>query len=242
MYAIVRQGNGKFYTSTVFGYFYDVTSSDAYQRNLERWYSAYYVVWNEAKTHLVKVFALQPDIQYLIPQILITDTSKNNWTKDAGTNMGCVNFLSRAIADELCVSHAMPPEIFEQCMRLENGFSYDPCPEIRTEKDIENLIQVSGGFHDAWIQSCTRQDDGMLYIHFDGTWGCEIDVWFWDDVSYCTKCRDPDEWDPYWYASSVFFRDGYIYLVDEADMSTEPIDDNYCWFRAKHMKYRVIPD
>jgi hypothetical protein len=242
MYAIVRQGNGKFYTSTVFGYFYDVKSSDAYQRHLERWRSAYYIVWNEAKTHLTKVLALQPNTKYLIPQILITDTSKDNWMEDAETTMGCVNFLSRAIADELCASHEMPAEILEQCMQLENEFSYDPCPEVRTEKDIENLNQAVGGFHDAFIRSCKLNDDGTLHVCFDGTWGCTVELWFWDDVSYCAESRDPDELDPYWYSSSIFFHDGYIVLVDEADMTAEQLDDSYCWFKAKHMKYRIIPD
>lgn len=241
MYAIVRQGNGRYYTSTVFGYFHDIKSSDDYQRYLERIHSTYYIVWNEEKTHLEKVFAMQPNTKYLIPQILIVDADKENWIYDNETNMGCVNFLSRESADRFVASHEIPADIFEKCTRLENSFSYDPCPEVKTEKDIKNFDWVSGGFHDARIQSCALQDDGMLHVHFDGTWGCEIDVWFWGDVSYCTDSRDPDLWDPYWSSSSVFFQNGYIYLVDESDMSAEQINDNYCWFRAKHMKYQIIP-
>ena len=242
MYAIVRQGNGKYYTSTVFGYFHDVKSADDYQRYLERIHSPYYIVWNEKKTHLVKVFAMQPNTKYLIPQILIVDANKDNWIEDSETNMGCANFISREIADRLCDTHEMPPDIFEKCLLLENSVCYTPCPEVKTEKDIENLDWVSGGFHDARIQSCKILDDGSLHVHFDGTWGCEIDVWFWDDVSYCIESRNPDLWDPYWCASSVFFDNGYIYLIDESDMTAEQINDNYCWFKAKHMKYRVIPD
>ena len=86
------------------------------------------------------------------------------------------------------------------------------------------------------------EDDGVLHVHFDGTWGCEIDVWFWGDVSYCIESRNPDLWDPYWSTSSIFFENGYIYLVDESDMSAEQINASYCWFKAKHMKYQVIPD
>ena len=35
MHAIVRQGDGKYYVSPVFGYYKDVKSKDDYQRYLE---------------------------------------------------------------------------------------------------------------------------------------------------------------------------------------------------------------
>lgn len=242
MYAIVRQGNKKYYTSTVFGYFHDIKSEDDYQRYLERIHSPYYIVWNEKKTHFVKLFAMQPNMKYLIPQILIVDTNKDNWIEDDVTNMGCVNFFTREIADRLCDTQEIPPDIFEKCFLLEKSVCYNPYPEVKTEKDITDLDSVSGGFHDARIQSLSFLDDGTLHIHFDGTWGCEIDVWFWDDVSYCVESRNPDLWDPYWSESSIFFENRYIYLVDESDMTAENINDHYCWFKAKHMKYHVVPD
>lgn len=242
MYAIVRQGNKKYYTSTVFGYFHDIKSEDDHQRYLERIHSPYYIVWNEEKTHLIKVFAMQPNTKYLIPQILIVDTNKDNWIYNNETNMGCVNFLSREIADRLCDTREISPEIFKKCLLLEKSVRYNPCPEVKTEKDIADLYFVSGGFHDARIQSLRFLDNDTLHIHFDGIWGCEIDIWFWDDVSYCVESLNPDLFDPYWYSSSIFFENGYIYLVDESDMTAEKITDNYCWFKAKHMKYRIIPN
>lgn len=242
MYAIVRQGNGKYYTSTVFGYFHDIKSEDDYQRYLEEIRSPYYIVWNEEKTHLIKVFAMQTNTEFLIPQILIVDTSKDNWIEDAATDMGCVNFLTCEIADRLCDTQEIPAELLEKCLRLEKSVCYNPSPEIKTEKDIANLDSVSGGFHDARIQSLKLLDDGTLHIHFDGTWGCEIDVWFWDDVSYCVESRNPDLGDPYWSESSIFFENGYIYLVDESNMTAEKTNDDYCWFKAKHMKYHVVPN
>ena len=242
MYAIIRQGEGKYYISAVFGYFHDVKSTDDYQRYLERIYSPYYIVWNEEKTHLVKVFAMQPNTKYLIPQVLITDNDTSNWIFDSEHDTGCVEFLTREVADRLIDTHEMPPDIFEKCSLLEKSYSYDSCPEVRTNKDIENLDSVAGGFHDAHIEICSQQDDGTLYVRFEGVWGCSIEMWFWDDVSYCIESRDPEENDPYWYSSSIFLHGGYIYLVDESEMTAEQINDNYCWFKAKHMKYRVIPD
>ena len=61
-----------------------------------------------------------------------------------------------------------------------------------------------------------------------------------DDVSFCVKSREED--DPYWMDSSLFMENGYIYLVDECDMTAEKITDDYCWFKAKSVSYQVLPD
>ena len=39
-----------------------------------------------------------------------------------------------------------------------------------------------------------------------------------------------------------WIQDGYIYLVDEEELSVEQISEGYCWFKARHMKYHIIPD
>ena len=66
MHAIIRQGNGKYYISAVFGYYNDVKSEDDYQRYLERIHTPYYIIFNEEKTKLIKWFNMQPDTKYLI--------------------------------------------------------------------------------------------------------------------------------------------------------------------------------
>ena len=83
---------------------------------------------------MTKVFAMQQNTEYLIPQILIVDENTENWIKDKATNTGCVSFLSREIADRLCNTHEIPLEIFEKCLLLENTFSYTPISEIKTKK------------------------------------------------------------------------------------------------------------
>ena len=62
------------------------------------------------------------------------------------------------------------------------------------------------------------------------------------DPYYDISSRDPDECDPYWYGSTVIIWDDFVYFVDEEDMTVDQISDGYCWFKARHMKYRIIPD
>ena len=54
MHAIIKMGDGKYYISSVFGYYNDVKSEGDYQRYLERIHTPYYVVFNEEKTKLIK--------------------------------------------------------------------------------------------------------------------------------------------------------------------------------------------
>lgn len=241
MHAIVRQGDGKFYVSPVFGYYTDVKSEDDYQRYLERIHTPYYVVWDEAGEHLIKCFAMQPDTKYLIPQILIVEGNLDGWIVDED-GVGGVAFLPRELADQIIDSEVIPDDIFEKCKAVGNGYKYKPEQEVVAKTDIENLELVSGGFHDACIEECKMQADDSLYVKFKGIWGCKIEVWFWGDVEYDISSRDPDECDPYWYSSTVIIQDDFVYLVDEEDMTVDQIREGYCWFKARHMKYHIIPD
>lgn len=241
MHAIVRRGTGTYYVSAVFGYYKDIKSKDDYQRYLESIHSPYYVVWDETKTKLIKWFAMQPNTKYLIPQILVVDSDQTGWSVD-DEGVGGVDFLPRELADKYIDVGSIPNDIYEKCCAVDQRYSFNPYPEIHTDKDVEDLEWVSGGFHDAFIKEEKLQDDGTLYLLFDGVWGCSIEVWFWGDLEYETSSRDPKEFDPYWFGSTVIRQDGFVYLVDDDDMTVERITNEYCWFKARHMKYHVIPD
>lgn len=241
MHAIVRQGDGKYYISPVFGFYKDIKSTDDYERYLECIHSPYYVVWNEERTCLIKWYAMQPNTKYLIPQILIIDCSQDNWVKN-DEGVGGVDFLPRQLADEIINKQIIPNDIMEKCRNLDAGYVFVEDPEVKNKHDAENLEWVSGGFHDAYIESCEMKDDGTLYVKFDGTWGCKIELWLWGDVEYCIESRNPEIFDPYWFGSTIILEDGFIYLVDDEGMSVDKITDGYCWFKARHMKYHIIPD
>lgn len=211
MQAIIRQGDGKYYISTVFGYYKDITAKDDYQRYVESIHKPYWIVWDAEHKKLIRWLNMVPNTKYLIPQVLIIDVDTAGWNMDAD-GVGCVNFLTREFLDSFLDSDTQPEAILEQCHKLDRAYTYDPEPEIRTERDVENLMSVSGYFHDARIAEEKILEDGTLYLHFDGTWGCEIDVWFWGELEYCTDSRSQDECNEYWYGSSVILQDGFVLL------------------------------
>lgn len=241
MHAIVRQGNGKYYVSAVFGYYTDIKSEDDYQRYLERIHSPYYVVWDETHSRLVKCFEMQQGTKYLIPQVLVVDSDQTGWTVDEN-GIGGVDYLPRNLADYYIEQGELPEDIFRRCTEQEAEYVFEPYKEIRSQKDIDDLQWSSGYFHDAFIKEESRQDDGSLYLLFDGVWGCSIEVWFWGDLEYDTSSRNPYEYDPYWLGSTIILQDGFVYFVDDDDMTVDKITEGYCYFKARHMKYHIIPD
>jgi len=241
MHAIIRQGKGKYYVSAVFGYYKDITATDDYKRYLEGIHKPYYIVWDEKQERLIKWLAMEPNTKYIIPQILIIDTDQHNWVKD-DDGVGCVDFLNRKLLESFLDTEYQPEDILQKCRMMDRGYVYNDTPEIRNQQDIDNLEWASGGFHDAFIATEELQDDGTLYLRFGGTWGCEIEIWFWGDLEYDTSSRNSEEFDPYWFGSTVLLENGFVYLVDEDDMTVEKIEPGYCYFKARHMKYRIIPD
>ena len=240
MHAIIRQGDGKYYVSYVFGYYRNVTATDDYKRYIEGIHNPYYVVWDENKEKLIKWFAMKPNTKYLIPQVLIVDSDKQNWIEN--DEDGCADFLSKSLIDSLVEKGFQDDELLQKCKDIDRDYTYEEYPEIKDVKDIENLYWTTGCFHDARIAKEIMQNDGTLYLRFDGVWGCEVEVWCWGDVEYDTSSRDPEMYDPYWYGSTVLIENGFIYFIDDEDMTVDEIGEGYCYFKARHMKYHIIPD
>lgn len=238
MYAIVRNKDGSHYTSVVFGYFCKITATDDYKRYLEGVHNRFYVVLNEAKDALIKKYIFPSDNKYLDPQVLIVEANQENWLFEDDTH-GCVDFLKGV--DFYAAEPVVDPVLLGQCITMDAMHKYSEYVEIKTEKDIENLMWVSGGFHDAFIEKHAQMDDSV-YVLFDGVWGCKIEMWFEGEVAYSVESRDPEEDDPTWYCSSLLMHDGFFYLVDEENVKVEDIDNTYCWFKSRHIKYHVIPN
>lgn len=242
MYAIIRKGNEKYYTSYVFGYYCKITSSDDYQKYSDSIYNQYYIVLNKEKNKLIKKYVFQKEQKSLIPQVLITDCDKSDWMLIDDCH-GAADFIFDYIDDNNDIS--VPSDILQKCIDIDINYNYNEYTEIHTLTDIENLYAVSGYFHDAFIKEICEEEN-VLYILFDGLWGCKLELWLEDDISYDISKRNPEIHDPYWYGGSIILKDNYIYLIDEDIDNNEDIKNymtnEYCWFKARKMKYHILPE
>ncbi len=242
MHALIRKGNGEYYVSAVFGYFRRLPKDDSYEEYIRCNRYPYYIIWNEEKTGLIKKHQWVQNTKYIIPQVLIVDGDQSGWIFDKHTGSEWMAFLPKVLADELVEKKILPHDIREQCLTVDEQFTYQEYRELKTQKDIDDLEWVSGGFHDAYVKQTELLDDGSLYVWMDGVWGCSIELWFWGDVEYEISPREGNNSDPYWMDSSVFFENGFVYLVDDCEMTANKITPNSCWFKGRYMKYHVIPN
>ncbi len=238
MYAIIRLGNGKYYISAVFGYYCVITATDDYQRYLEGIHNQYYLVLNEGKNELVKQYIFDRNSKYLEPSVLIINCGQDNWIIDSEGHGG-IDFLTDVSQDY--IEDEIPAALLNKCIQIDVDYHYNEYPEIKSQVDVDNLMSVSGYFHDACIDKFKQNEDGSVFVAFDSVWGCSIEVWLSGDVSYSIKSRATEEYDPYWSEATVLIEDGFVYFVDDGDMKVEDIGDGYCWFKARNMKYHVIP-
>lgn len=228
MHAIIRLGNGDYYISAVFGYNKSLDTTPKGEHHLS---NPYWIVWDPPQKRLIKLPTVAPNIQFLIPQVLIIDSDQHDWSIDE-SGVGCVNWLTLAAIDDILDMENQPDDVLERCRSIDRCYNYNATPEIKTQKDIDDLEWVSGGFHDAFIEKEKLLRDGTLYIKFNGVWGCAIEIWFWGDVEYNIPHNIHDVYDSCWFSSTIIMKDEFIYLIDEIDMTVDKIRPDNCYFKA----------
>ena len=226
MHAIVREKDGNYYITPVFGYL-----GGKYQ---------YYFVWNKDRSRISKLSAYEENGRYLTRGIIIVDSDQSNWIMDEN-GIGCVDSLTLDQLEDMVCMNNQSEDILKKCREMDKGYEYEERTEIKTEKDAEDLMWAAGCFHDAFIEKEEMQENGKLYVLFDGIWGCKVEMWFWGNLEYDTSSR-AEYGDKWWMASSILFEDGFIYFIDDEGITVDKIGKGYCFFKARHVQYHIIPD
>ncbi len=228
MYALLRNQDGTHYGSVVFGLSHDVPQKP---------YGDFCLVLNQEKTVLVKKYAFQQETG-LDLKVVITDGDKTGWIRE-NEYKEIQAFLKGADLSQAEIS--LPRELLERCIQMDREYVYQEYPEIRCEKDIDDLMWASGCFHDGEVAACTRQGED-LYVLFTGIWGCKIEMWFEGDADYCLDTENIGTWAAPYFLDSSFFREGdYYYLAEDEKQSSKDFTPEDRWFRGKRVRYHVIP-
>ena len=239
MYAIVKKQDGTFYTSYVFAHYYEKAdvSKHTYKKYIDCIYSQFYVVLNQEKTELIKQHVFYRSNKYLEPQIHIVEHNTDDWVS-IRKNYSCIDVLKSI--DLLSYDWNIESDVLEKCIEIDKQASYNEYVDIKTQNDIDNFMFATGHMHDAFIEEIKQEGD-MLYVLFGGCWGLKVEMWFTGDLSYSVASRNPDEFDPDWFGATLIKENEHYYLVDEEDMSVDEITNDFCWFKAKSVRYHLIP-
>lgn len=238
MHALVYLQNGSYYTSAVYGYYKEPAT-------IRKGYERYWIVWNSSKTRLIRWPAMVPDKEYLVPQILIVDSDQSNWIIDDDNDSGCVDFLTIELLISILDNNVQPENILKKCRNADAPYIFHDKMEIKKQKDIEDLDWISMGFHDAFLTKKEFLEDGSLYLALDGIWCCELEIWFSGEIECHTATgKNGEEYDLYWdwQIATILMHEGFIYfVVDEPVTTFADIKSDCCYFKARHLKYRITP-
>ena len=238
MHALVYLQNGSYYTSAVYGYYKEPAT-------IRKGYERYWIVWNSSKTRLIRWPAMVPDKEYLVPQILIVDSDQSNWIIDDDNDSGCVDFLTIELLISILDNNVQPENILKKCRNADAPYIFHDKMEIKKQKDIEDLDWISMGFHDTFLTKKEFLEDGSLYLALDGIWCCELEIWFSGEIECHTATgKNGEEYDLYWdwQIATILMHEGFIYfVVDEPVTTFADIKSDCCYFKARHLKYRITP-
>ena len=237
MHAIIRLGNGQYYTSAVFGRYPDESSSD--NRDL-------LIVFNQAKDRLIAL----PELEFtkdgfISRKVIIFDTHDSSWRYSYGKrHYGGVAYLSKkdclSLIEKFDKGLKNTP-IPEKCFTDDQAIKLERWNRIRTDYDIKNLLSIANSFHDGYVAECQRdRKTGNIRVLFQGTWGTDVELIFQGEAS--CHLHDPNEYEPWWYDCTLARHRSKLYLIDSSEANPEDFEtwDTDC-FCAKEIYYHVIP-
>ncbi len=247
MHVIVRQGNGKYYVSAVFGIYRDTDEEkDDFLLDDK---SAYYIILNEEKTALVRQYYTDYSINYGIRTILEVESSAEGWTVD-NNGLGGVDFLPKALALKLTDGKVIPQSLLQKCLEIDRSFCYDEYREVLGEKDAADFRAATNDLYEVKLKAFVELEPGEYYALFEDGWGFDLEMWFGGNVNYNLQ-SDLYRCNSKWIGAQFGIYNGTIYLTDsfdgpEAIFDDEPALDEYrqsCfrWIKAERARYRIIP-
>ena len=232
MKALIRLKNGDYYASKVFA-----IKNDKSENDIKYGWSYQYLVLDKKNENLIYQYEYDQDAKYIIRMILVFDTDESDM-KFNDKYIGKVNFITNNDL-KLINEGRIPKRILSEAKKYTIEYKGEYI-SIETQRDIDNLISISGNFHDAYIDEIKRNDNNELVVFFDGCWGCSIEMIFSSDVEYKNE-RAKEDIDPYWFGCSIFFKDNKTIFVDGDYTAGEKLDDFLVFFKANKIKYKIIP-
>lgn len=201
----------------------------------EQAYHTFCVVLSESKDKLINVDQYQNINENIEVHIVVIDTDMENWVPK-NQYYGSIDFLAKYDLEK--ISEQISSQDLKRCIEIGKNFNYQEVREVKDKKDVTDLMEASYNFHDAHINKIDTTK-GEIRILFDKSWGSQITLWFKGDSYYQINADDSN--DNYWYDSSVFFKDNYVYLCEGEDIEFHKGDGVSTFFRGKKLYYRVTP-
>ncbi len=207
------------------------------------WYEEV-IILNEDKTKIIKerVYDINLSIKR---RIFIIDSDRDNWQKKQIKIKG--KLFKKAVEAQgydwvLDKVQRMDfgEEDLKKAKALDEKVSILEWNILSSEKDVESLKSAAWDFHDSYIESLHYQyGDERATVIFKGCWNCAIELMFGDIETVHLSRRDYYD---FIFSSSILFKDGFVYWVDDVVEKVEEITDDMTYFKARVLMWKMIID
>ncbi len=229
MDVIIRLKNKKYYTSKVFGIYKETDSKEVWD--------TFYIVFDEEKEKLIKVYKYETSNKIETIVLELNQDIEDMILDEEG--FGHVDYLTDDDIEKIIDGKNISKDKQNKCKKSSKNIDLNEYIEINDDNDINNLLLLTCYFHDSYIENINGNDKRMS-VTFDKIWGMKLEIIFEDDVIYKNSLGD----DIYWYDCSIVKNESnYFVLVNQSDYDEEDDIDQYsCYFMAKKMKYKIMPE
>ena len=248
MHAIVRLGDGKYYTSVILGKYRGTDSADPWVRAMEEQEdSAYFIVLNEDKTKLIRRYYTDYSINCGICTVLVFDGSTEGWELD-DNGYGGVDFLSKSEALKITDDTSTPRELLNRCLELDGERKFDERFNLCDPAEIEKFKCVTGSLFDTRLKACSQIGEGRYYALFTDGWGYDAEIILEGKVDINLRSEIADKTGQ-WYSAEIGLREGTFYICDsdfvDDVFDTEPLLEDYRresfrWIKASRAHARIL--
>lgn len=204
-----------------------------------------FVVFNQDFTHLQTINEFDRKNGYIVRNAFIYNSEKAvDWIDSKNTEG--YKWVLNALDDNFNMQQLFDNGFIEKCKALQSAVKDCVWLDLKTETDIDGLMEAAFGFHDSYIKDMYTQS-GKQYILFDTTWGCEILLELDGNAEtnlFKGLGNTPvgDDLYPLILSSSMFFENGLTYWIDGgAKKSAVGLDKSqWYFFCASNVKWQLI--
>ena len=108
----------------------------------------------------------------------------------------------------------------QKAEKINAGLMINEWNLVKNEQDVNNLMELSWGFHDGVIEKVGYdRETACLDVVFSGCWGSKVTLRFQQNPSMHFSLSDM--YNDYIMDSNVFFENGFVYWVDDESIKTE---------------------
>ncbi|MBQ9715012.1 MAG: hypothetical protein IJV77_01230 [Clostridia bacterium] len=188
-----------------------------------------------------KVFVIDADVDGMVEKEAI----KLSWVKSFKNCFGFGWILDNIdLITRIKEGKTIDSKFIGLAKKINNRLNISEWNYVKNEKDAQDLLHAAWGFHDAVLDNIsyklkeTFDDPSVVQVLFTGCWECDILLEFKRDVLIHFNVDDMNSHEIF--DSTILFDDGYIYWVDDNIENVKEIQDDYIYFRARSLRWKMI--